>query len=128
MLYEYACKTCHKQTTARRRIKDRYKGPICCNEPMEKHIFTPGMPNGTWGDHSMHYKCVATGQEITSARQRADIMERNGLSDAREFDQPHPEQLQEMSDRAKASAAQPDPELPPELKDAMKREGLDSIL
>ena len=83
------------------------------------------MPNGTWGDHSLHYKCVATGQNITSAKQRREIMVRNGLSDAREFNVPRPGELQEQADRVKQSAAQP---LPPELTEAMAREGLDSIL
>jgi hypothetical protein len=127
MIYEYKCVTCHKKATATRPMKDRHIGPICCNEPMEKHIFTPGMPNGSWGDHSLHYKCVATGENITSAKQRSDIMERNGLSDAREFDQPDPGALQQEHDEVYASA-NAETDLPPELTEAMAREGLDNIL
>ena len=112
MIYEYECQACKKRATAVRSVADRHNGPECCDQVMEKRIFTAGQ-------FSIHlfegYKCVASGEKVTSQSQRDYLMDKNGWADAREFNSvPKQEQAQQ--------------EVPKELADAMHREGHADLL
>lgn len=127
MIYEYQCKQCKRTTEAVRKLADRENGPECehCEIQMEQVILTaPYSVPPVW---NISYKCQATGQVITSMRQRQRIMDENGLMDARELGEPDWDSMAQESINVKESAAKPI-DVPPDLKDAMIREGHGDLL
>lgn len=123
--YTYTCQVCGETLTRIRRIADRHNPVQCtCGQAMDFRVTACGFVAPDWNFEG--YKCVATGQEITSDRQRTQVMKENGLVDAREFGEPDFEQLDEDRTRMHDKVASPD--IPQDLQDAMKREGLDDLL
>ena len=122
MIYEYECQACKKRHTAARKVKDRRRGPICCGSPAEQRIFHS--PPATYRQLEA-YKCPATGQVITSSRQRSQIMKENGLTDASDYGTPN---WDDIAEKRKEFHQVANKELPQDLQRAVAREGLDSIL
>lgn len=123
-LYEYECQVCLSRQSRQRSIAERNRGPYCCDLMMEKRIFTPTMAE--FPEWDVNYRCVATGQEVTSQRQRKQIMAKHDLADARDFDiAPDPERMAQEVAEVHASAKQ---EIPADLRDAMQREGHADLL
>lgn len=120
--YEYECQNCKKRHTAVRTVASRKDGPLCCSAPAEQRIFHS--PPATYRQFEP-YRCVATGQTITSRRQRNQVMKENDLVDMREFGEPDWDQVADERTQFHKEANAP---LPQDLQDAVKREGLDSIL
>jgi hypothetical protein len=125
MIYEYECQICKHRTTATRSIAERNYGPDCCNGKMEKRIFSATM--FTAPEWNVDYFCPALGMPISSMRQRQYEMDKGGLADAREFPEPDFEAMAQEAQDVQTHAATK-PEVPLELQDAMKREGLGDML
>ena len=124
--YTYECQTCLRHTTGVRRIADRHNSPVCdCGDKTELRI-TPTAFSCPAADFD-GYRCVATGQEITSEAQRKRVMRENDLVDAREFPEPDFEQLEHDQAVFRKEAEKPI-EVSAELQDAMKREGHGALL
>ena len=122
--YTYQCPTCLKESTGVRRIADRHDSPTCdCGDVTSLKIVPCGFVSPDWNFEG--YKCVATGQEITSDKQRTQVLKDNGLADAREFGEPDFDQMKEDRQAMHDSANAP---VPADLEAAIKREGLDNIL
>jgi putative FmdB family regulatory protein len=121
-VYEYQCMDCGQRHEAVRTVKERGRGPICCGSPAEQRIFHS--PPATYRQMEP-YKCPATGEIITSSRQRKQIMKENNLTDASDFGTPDWDRMVEERKEFHATANK---ELPQELQRAIKREGLDSVL
>lgn len=82
--YDYHCDTCDKTEEFVLRMSEvgTDAEPVCCNHRMRKVILTA--PLGAV-QRECHYVCPATGERITSWRQRANNFARNGLMDANDF-------------------------------------------
>lgn len=86
-IYEYHCKECGKSQDAFNRIAERESNsPVCCGSRTDKvvtacMVFVPG---------ECHYVCPVTQQQVTSYRQRANIMAEHRLVDANDM---KPEQV-----------------------------------
>ena len=124
--YTYECQTCLRQTTGVRRIADRHNAPVCdCGDKTELRI-TPTAFTCPAADFD-GYRCVATGQEITSEAQRKRVMKENDLVDAREFPQPDFQQMEAERAEFHQEAEKP-MAVPAELREAMTREGKADLL
>jgi putative FmdB family regulatory protein len=126
MIYEYQCVMCGNTTEGIRRMKDRDNCPTCdaCGILMQRTILTPpAFKAPIWNIDP--YKCIATGETITSMKQRARIMEENDLVDAREFGEPDFDKMGEDREEFHKKAKQ---EIPPDLEEAMTREGHADLL
>jgi hypothetical protein len=90
---------------------------------MEQRILTaPSMNFPPW---DINYKCVASGEEVTSMRQRKRILDENGWVDARECIDPPKDFETGIQSRPEL----PKPEsVPEELREAMVREDLGHML
>lgn len=122
--YQYQCPTCLKESTGIRRIADRHNAPTCdCGTPQQLKIVPCGFVAPDWNFEG--YKCVATGKTVNSESERKQIMKDNGLADARDY--PAPDFAQMEADR-KEFHQQAEKPMPQDLQDAIKREGLDTIL
>ena len=123
MLYEYECQTCFQKIEARRTIAEMNDCPQCpkCGGDSEKRIFTPSM--NEWPEWDVNYKCIATGEEITSMAQRKRVMKENGLVDCAEFNPPDFDKLAEQQEEFLREAHK-EQEVPEELAEAMVREDI----
>ena len=124
--YVYTCASCFRETEGIRRIADRHKSPVCdCGSKTNLTITATAFvcPAADFTG----YRCVATGQEITSERQRKEVMKEHGLADAREFGTPDWDQLEQDRGAFHREAEKP-MEAPAELRDALKREGKADLL
>lgn len=84
MLYDYLCRSCGHETEAINKIDERRtNAPVCCGEGMD--IIIKKAPLG-FVEREVRYRCPVTGQGVTSMRQRKDIMAREGLVDANDFE------------------------------------------
>ena len=82
-LYDYQCGACGSVREAYNRIAEREThAPSCCDRPMQIVHLTPPMGNVQC---EAHYVCPATGERITSHRQRRNNFARHGLMDANDF-------------------------------------------
>ena len=124
--YVYTCASCFRETEGIRRIADRHKSPVCdCGSKTNLTITATAFvcPAADFTG----YRCVATGQEITSESQRKRVMKENGLVDAREF--PEPDFHQMEAERAEFHQEAEKPmAVPAELREAMTREGKADLL
>jgi len=75
----------------------------------------------------VNYRCMATGQPVTSARQRKRILDEHGLADAREFGTPDFNQMADDSRKVQEDARKP-VDIPDDLRDAMNLEGHGDLL
>ena len=92
MLYEYRCAHCGREDEKHNTIAERKtNAPDCCGAKMEQHFRTPprAVYVQAWDDN---YKCVATGEVVTSRRKRAEVMARHDLVDGNDFPPPTAEQ------------------------------------
>jgi len=113
MLYDYQCKQCNRETEAINRIAERNThAPVCCEQPMQIIIKSAPM---AFMDRDIHYICPVTNQEVTTRRQRNNIMAREGLVDANDVVAPESERKAARK-RVKESIKQ---ETPPDLDNAM---------
>jgi hypothetical protein len=127
MIYEYMCETCGRREEAVRTVAQMLDGPVCCLAVMTKKIFTPGMRPFVASEES--YQCVATGQKVTSSRQRRYILDKHELADVREFGDHDPAELARESAQMEDMKVNGVPqEVPAELKEAMIRENLGDLL
>lgn len=78
--YLYHCPHCGSETEEYNSIAERHThAPVCCDAQMGiRPQASYGFVAGRWDA----YKCVATGQVISSKRQRAEVLGRAGLVDA----------------------------------------------
>ena len=111
--YEYRCTRCGRETEAVRRMSERLtKAPECCGERMAQVFLTP--PVG-FVDNMDAYRSPATGEVITSRRQRRYEMEKNDLIDANDFAKSY-EQRKAEKERNQAEIAAIKAEMPKDLK------------
>lgn len=120
MLYDYQCKACGAvQLNVINKIADRRtNAPECCGEKMI--IIITQAPYG-YIDREVRYICPVTQKEVTTRKQRNEIMAREGLVDANDFKMTHQQRLaakQKNDDEIAAIKA----EVPDELKKTMKKE------
>jgi putative FmdB family regulatory protein len=122
-VYEYQCVKCGHVEDAVRRIADRDNGPLCedCSIKMGKLILTP--PRG-FVTANLDYRCVATGQNVSSWAQRNRIMDEHELMDVRELDPPDWDQMAQDSSAMQELADTPEPELPDEVVHLAREQGL----
>ena len=79
--YVSECQICGTKHHYIRSIKNREDTPPCCGEKTKKIIVAVNI-NGLGAFEN--YKCPETGQIVTSNKQRAEIMAKHDLVDARE--------------------------------------------
>lgn len=92
MLYDYACPSCGSEATRVNRIAERRtNAPDCCGQKMNIVIKTAPMG---FVDREIHYECVATGEKVTSRRQRNEIMARENLVDANDIIPSHKQRME----------------------------------
>lgn len=93
--YDFHCETCHETREYFLRMSEigTEAEPTCCNHRM-RQVFTVA-PMGRV-QQECHYVCPATGERITSWRQRANNFARHGLMDANDFT---PEYLQKRDEK-----------------------------
>jgi putative FmdB family regulatory protein len=118
--YSYECQKCGTRAEAVRPISEHKNGPMCCGSMMEQRITAVAFSCPAADFEG--YRCVATGQVITSEAQRQRVMKENDLADARDFPAPDFEQMREDERKFKEQASKPQ-EVPVDLKRAMLREG-----
>ncbi len=83
MLYDYHCKQCGNETEAVNRIDERRtNAPICCDARMS--IVIKAAPQA-FVQRPCEYICPVTGKEVTTWRQRRNIMAEEGLVDANDL-------------------------------------------
>ena len=100
MIYLYHCDDCGHETEAFNRIADRHThAPICgkneTHGPMSIKL-TPGLFHVA---SDVHYICPMTRREVTSHRQRQNIMRERNVVDANDF---KPEQGFAKAEKEKA--------------------------
>ena len=79
-MYDYQCKTCAAITTRFKKIVDRNDAPTCdCDSVMRLAILSAP---ATQVQPEAHYLCPATGQEVTSWRQRKNLFAKHDLIQA----------------------------------------------
>lgn len=79
-LYTYQCAQCGRVEDAMRRMSDRANGPACCGETMPQKIVAPMVQAQILGGGSCPgYKCVVTGEYVTSRKRRREIMAQHNL-------------------------------------------------
>lgn len=97
-MYEYQCVSCETRTEAFRRIADRMVPFDCdCGGVFEQKIFTA--PSATVQEEC-HYVCPATGDKITSWRQRRNQFAEKGLT-AIDPDQHQEKKQKQLKKKAK---------------------------
>ena len=85
MIYEYECKSCGTIFSKSRRIQDRRLPAECaCGGEGRFGIFSAPMGHV---QPEAHYVCPATGEKVTSWRQRKNTFAKYDLIDANDFDQ-----------------------------------------
>lgn len=121
-MYDYQCPACRSVTTRFRKVDTRHNGPQCeCGEQMAIAIL-----NAPFGrvQPEAHYVCPATGEHITSHRQRQNNFARHGLEPA---DQDQQKELMQRRMKKKKDRDQLAKEyLPKELKEQISKIGQNS--
>ena len=127
-LYEYQCQNTGKIISRHRRIQDRKLPCQCeCGSSAVLGIFSAPMGHV---QPEAHYVCPATGQQVTSWRQRRNLFAQHDLMDANEVDQAHAKKARLKKKEKREELAKdylPD-DLHKQLKDmGNKGEGLDGF-
>lgn len=81
-IYEYHCHECGKAQDVFNRVDDRdASAPVCCEVVTERQISAPmiSIPQ------NCHYVCPVSGKEVTSYRQRKNIMAEHGLRECNDM-------------------------------------------
>lgn len=102
-LYAYKCPACGTDTEDFNRVDDRHtNAPVCqCGTRMAMQI-CPVRGNV---QQDAHYVCPATGEKVTSWRQRRNIMAKHDLVDARDINTPEARRKRREAKRAKLERA-----------------------
>ena len=118
MLYDYRCTHCGaERLNVHNSIANRKtNAPECCGDKMT--IIITAAPMG-FVDREIHYKCPVTNQEVTSRRQRNEIMARNNLMDANDFKDSIKKKMRK-SKQEKARIKKEQEQLPSDLKRAFE--------
>jgi len=80
--YLYRCRDCGSERELFNRVSEcESNAPSCCKAAMSI------IPQAAFGfvQRECHYKCPVTGREVTSWRQRQNIMAEKNLVDANDF-------------------------------------------
>lgn len=77
-LYDYRCTVCGEETEVYRSISAEATAPQHCGRDMEQ--FHAKAPHGSV-QMEARYRCPATGEGVTSWKQRREIMRRHNLVD-----------------------------------------------
>jgi putative FmdB family regulatory protein len=77
-LYDYRCRACGEETEVYRSVSADATAPQHCGQAMEQ--FHTRAPMGTVQAET-HYLCPATGQQITSRKQRLETFRKHNLAD-----------------------------------------------
>ena len=81
-IYEYHCQKCGESQDAFNKIAERESNaPICCGSRTDK-VVTACM---VAVQAECHYICPVTEEKVTSYRQRANIMAKEGLRDGNDY-------------------------------------------
>lgn len=89
-IYAYKCPQCGSEKDDFNRIDDRHtNAPACACGTQMAMQFTPVRGSV---QQDAHYVCPATGEQVTSWRQRRETFARHGLIDARDMDKSYREQ------------------------------------
>lgn len=88
-IYTYKCPECQSERDDFNRIDDRHtNAPTCeCGARMAMQI----SPVRGVVQKDANYVCPATGEQVTSYRQRRNLFAKHNLMDARDFDKSHRE-------------------------------------
>lgn len=86
MIYEYQCQDCGDIHSKVRRLEKRHEPTVCpeCGGEGRLGIFSAPMAHV---QPEAHYVCPATGEQVTSWRQRKNLFAKHDLIDANDFDQ-----------------------------------------
>lgn len=77
-LYSYRCQQCNRTEEAHRSIAERHNGPECHGK-MQLFI----VPPQKYIDHMRDgYRCIVTGEYVTSRRRRREIMKEQNIVEA----------------------------------------------
>ena len=81
-IYTYKCATCGERQEVFNKIDARDANPPhCCDMPTDRQLDAPmGIVKA-----DCHYVCPVTGAQVTSYRQRANIMAKEGLRDGNDY-------------------------------------------
>lgn len=113
MLYDYQCQICKREVEAINKIDERNThAPVCCETHMQIIIKQAPM---AYMDREVRYICPVTNKEVTTRRQRNEIMAREGLVDANDR-APSKQERIKAREQHKASLK---PTAPKELEDVM---------
>lgn len=81
-IYSHRCPSCGATQDVFNRIADRdANAPVCCGQPMPRQVTAPMVSVSA----DCHYICPVTGQQVTSQRQRRNIMSEHRLIDANDL-------------------------------------------
>lgn len=122
MIYEYQCTECGDIFSKVRRVQDR-KLPAHCDCGGEGRFGIFSAPVGHVQENLM-YACPASGEKVTSWRQRKNIMAKFDLIDANETDQAGQmkERLKRKKERDKVANDYMN-SMPKELRKQLKERG-----
>lgn len=80
--YQFRCPACGTVRELFCRVSEQEANrPQCCNTASETVI----QPTYGYVQSECHYKCPATGQSVTSWKQRRETFARHGLNDASDY-------------------------------------------
>lgn len=100
MLYAYQCDCCGDETEAFNRIAERHThAPLCGKNATHGKMGIKLTPPMFHVASDVHYICPMTRREVTSHRQRQNIMREKNVIDANDF---KPEQMFAKAEREQA--------------------------
>ena len=121
-MYDFQCGECKSVTSRFRKIAERHAPLMCaCKGNMELALFSAPAARV---QPEAHYVCPATGEQVTSWRQRKNNFAKNGLEEANSDQQDELKQRR-MKKKAKRDALAKD-YLPKELQKQIGKIGQNS--
>lgn len=111
-LYDYRCRKCEsvREDVFNRMRESESNAPLCCGTPMAIVLQAPMVTV----QMEAHYKCPATGINVTSWRQRRNIFAEHNLRDAN--DHPPEQVIRDANRRRDMIRKKAEAAVPPELK------------
>lgn len=110
-LYTYACKCGWEVEEYRPVAQMEIEKPVHCGQQMQIRI----MPVMGMVRAEAHYICPATGEKVTTRRQRQYLFDKHGLADYNDIGDPIEKELKRVA-KVKELASTPHTELPPGTK------------
>ena len=115
-LYAYKCPSCGAESDDFNRIDERHThAPNCDHCAVQMSMVIP--PVRGIVQETAHYVCPATGERVTSWRQRRNIMAKHDLVDARDINNADARKKRRDNKRMKLEKAR---EACPQIADAVK--------